>query len=348
MRLKGRKTEYVTYGKRFDRNKGIDHKIFSNRNDFTSCYFAGVLYGDGCTSKNGVSEFIQLSLKDYDVVENLAKFVGLSKGDCNWHSDLNEDNHRSPTKILKLTSDKMVEDLKYFGVVERKTYVTDYGYPENIDDRGYILGLYDSDGTVYFMDTISFYGNKVFAWSLNQKLNNLGFETSCKEKLNKKENVTQPLYQVRIRKESLSDFIMWLLDPNNTPNIYSERKFLRVLLNVCYHKVIYDKNWMKCWKAKLREQYVNQQPSQIIKGLKKHEKRLLVPLDIISCLEGSETILNRSKSVRNLHFEASSSNLKRKYTKYNKDNFNRYTFVNKLDDDIVRFPVKAGLSLGMG
>lgn len=234
------------FGKRAQRYAAIRHDVFSLRNDFMSCYFAGVLYGDGCIYKNGVSQYVQMQQADLDIVEKFAVFVGLRESAALWVKDYK--SRRAPTKRLKITSDRMVEDLAYFQVVPRKTY-KGFVYPRSINDRGYILGLYDSDGFCYRDGSFYFYGTEVFAKGLAMKIEELGFGIRLGKKA-MRENQSVEIWYVKVKMSSMSDFIMWLLNPENTP-VFCERKLRRVLLSVHRGKVTCPKDWVNCWNQKL-------------------------------------------------------------------------------------------------
>ena len=126
---------------------------FSTINSFQKAYFLGLIASDGCLYKskdNKKQEIIRLSLhnKDIDILTYFKKELGLSKP-LNFYKDY---------VSLEIVSNLMFNDLKSYGLTERKTWSL------NVDNiplkfiHGFLLGYFDGDGSI--------------SWSKNNIANN--------------------------------------------------------------------------------------------------------------------------------------------------------------------------------
>lgn len=271
----------------------LRHGAFEKR-DFLTCYFAGVLYGDGCIMGNRV----RLAMADLDVIQQYIRFVGFPQDRVRF-----DERGARVQGMVDFSSRQMVEDLKFFQVVPGKTKRL-FTYPDGINDRGYLLGLYDADGTVSTTRLRGFriVGNESFANALEKKLCDLGFKANARIIYSGGVDV----YAMNLSGKSHVEFLQWMYQVDDTP-VYCTRKAHRVMLSLWggRKKFLLEK-WVNSWEAKFREEYVNHEPSFILNE------------------EGAET---NCRAVGNSLFEAPTI---------------------RQDDDIVRYPAKAGLSVMAG
>lgn len=122
----------------FLRDKNINHSIFAT---FTkeSCYWAGFIAADGCISlKKGYTFEVNLSIKDADHLQKLAKFLNFDKIKI-----------RKKTICLRFNSKELVSDLiNNFNIVPKKSLIL---MPPNISNSyisHFIRGYFDGDGTI--------------------------------------------------------------------------------------------------------------------------------------------------------------------------------------------------------
>ncbi len=138
----------------------VDHDFFSRENEETF-YVAGFIAADGCirdrqgkygNKRNEI--FIALSKNDKKLLEQLRLTM---KSDTPIRDVLGGNSKRNPTwndtwrSEFTITSKQMVEDLKRFNVVPRKTHI--YTFPEWMKTHPlknhFLRGYNDGDGSFY-------------------------------------------------------------------------------------------------------------------------------------------------------------------------------------------------------
>lgn len=157
--ISARKMGSLPPSRRVEVWRSLKHWAFQRPDDFYASYFAGVLYGDGAINGNR----IRLAMTDLDVVINLSYFLNLP---CDFVKFVCRKSNK-PQAVLEVSSKFLVDDLRKFNFVEKRISRV-FSFPGGINDRGYVLGLYDSDGTISTTRPrgMSFFGNESYACSL--------------------------------------------------------------------------------------------------------------------------------------------------------------------------------------
>jgi intein-encoded DNA endonuclease-like protein len=140
-----------------NRRYGVNHNYFEVINTEDKAYWLGFLYADGCVrkTKSGSQVVLKLSQKDEDHLNLFKK---------NIESEHKVDHHRNNTVskkgtpsfsdncIIRINSNKLVEDLIKQGCTPRKTFTID---KPTIDEKFYkdfIRGYYDGDGNFFYSE----------------------------------------------------------------------------------------------------------------------------------------------------------------------------------------------------
>lgn len=131
-----------------NRNRGLNHDYFETIDTEKKAYFLGLITADGCVYKPTVKGQMQLHLQlknnDEYIIKKLLEELNLTKQKINNYQNLSK---------LCICSDKICNDLKKYGIEQRKTYTLKF--PQNIPQnmfRHYLRGYFDGDGCV-FVDT---------------------------------------------------------------------------------------------------------------------------------------------------------------------------------------------------
>ncbi len=118
----------------------LDKRIFARRDEETA-YYCGLLLADGYLLKNRIS----LELTDVDVIYKFANFLGMNENKIitrtigNW----------KPTYSVAISCDEFINDLKQWGIGERKTYnFIKPNVPLSLLPA-FLRGIFDGDGAVY-------------------------------------------------------------------------------------------------------------------------------------------------------------------------------------------------------
>lgn len=172
-------------------------------------YYLGLLYADGYVSNKNM--LVELTLHNQDV-DVLNQFI----------SELYPNNDR-PLKLIRdkyykliVNSKKIVNDLKYHGCVQKKTFKLKFPLtiPDNLI-RHFIRGYFDGDGCVYV-------NNGVLNISL---IGTIDFLNSIQKILMKECNLNETILDNR--------------HPNRNNNIRALRYGGNIIINRIYH-YIYD------------------------------------------------------------------------------------------------------------
>jgi hypothetical protein len=122
-------------------NKTKNHNCFENIDTEEKAYFLGLLLTDGCVMKRKNHHVIILELKEEDkyIIEKFKMFVDT------------ENNIIYSRKCNKLCihSDKMANDLAKYGIVPRKTFITELPIIDLDLMPHLIRGIIDGDGSVH-------------------------------------------------------------------------------------------------------------------------------------------------------------------------------------------------------
>lgn len=122
--------------------------------DYIKKYILGLIITDGCLSKNGDRIFICISLKDFEMIEQIHNLVCPSK---KVYKDGN--NYQ-----VKWRNEKDVLYLNSVGVYERKTL--DVVLPMFDENMWHLIrGIFDGDGCVYYSTTFDKKINKKYTYT---------------------------------------------------------------------------------------------------------------------------------------------------------------------------------------
>lgn len=140
----------------------INHNYFNIIDSEDKAYFLGLLYADGCISKN--RNRIQIKLQDYDkeILEKFIKCLDYSKK-LKIKKYSNIKNTYRDQYLLTIDSKKIKEDLIKNGCIPNKCQLIKL---PNIDDyliHHFIRGFFDGDGSI----VIDKYNNKRFSLTSN-------------------------------------------------------------------------------------------------------------------------------------------------------------------------------------
>lgn len=190
------------------RSKVKVHDYFENIDTEEKAYFLGLMMADGSVCHNKKTDkynIINLGLKQEDeyIIEKFKSEIGfngkLYKENMN---DIRYIKRKRWAKdgftTIKLTSDKMANDLKKYGIVNNKSNKESIPFeliPEDLLNH-FIRGLFDGDGSVYKSNNylhVSYYGSHLICTQLLDffKLKNKVYDKSSISFISfqKKENV---------------------------------------------------------------------------------------------------------------------------------------------------------------
>lgn len=132
--------------------------------DYIKKYVLGLIITDGCLSKNGERIFICISLKDFEMIEQIRDLVCPNK---KVYKD--GDNYQ-----VKWRNENDVQYLNSIGIHERKTF--DITLPMfNCSMWHLIRGIFDGDGCVYYSTTLDKNTNKKYTYAY------ISFTTASKD-----------------------------------------------------------------------------------------------------------------------------------------------------------------------
>jgi hypothetical protein len=145
------------------RNSGlrrhIDHQTNSGSfAEFTpdSCYWAGFIAADGCVNKSLTSVRIQLHMDDRRHIEKAMRFVGdahinIVDGSKTTHSIDGSKEYISKYSYADINSTAIVHDLiGKFNITPAKSMTLQPPKIDSGDERHYIRGYFDGDGSLYY------------------------------------------------------------------------------------------------------------------------------------------------------------------------------------------------------
>ncbi len=149
----------------------IEENVFETIDTHEKAYWLGVLAGDGCiyAGKDGkIRNQLTLSLqeKDKEYIYKFRDFLRANRPIYTIDNGIKLDGTQSISYVLSIDNKKIVDDLKKYNVIPNKTYDMKFPNLPTIYLPSYILGLIDSDGSIYLK---SHYKNK------DIKLLNLSF-----------------------------------------------------------------------------------------------------------------------------------------------------------------------------
>lgn len=144
----------------------VNHNFFENIDSESKAYFLGLLMADGCNTRNGFR--IMLQKKDEKIIKKLKKELGFT-GKLFYQKFRSGKKYYGDGVMLNIYSQKISDDLSKFGVVPRKSHISDF--PKGISkelEHHFIRGVFDGDGHIskYF----SIVGNVLLLNKIFEKL----------------------------------------------------------------------------------------------------------------------------------------------------------------------------------
>jgi len=140
-----------------NRKYEVNHSYFEQIDSEEKAYWLGFLYADGCVrkTKTGSGLILKLSTKDLNHLNNFKKSLSsehiIVKNKCKTKTKKGTDSY-SDVCLIRIYSNKLVDDLIYLGCTPRKTFVID---TPKIDEKFYkdfIRGYYDGDGNFFYSE----------------------------------------------------------------------------------------------------------------------------------------------------------------------------------------------------
>ena len=141
------------------RKYSLNEDFFEVIDDENKAYFLGFMYADGWVNGNVMG--IELSEQDLNILISFQKLLETEKPLIFRKARKNTQQNQY---TFKISSDKIVDDLKKMGVVENKTHITKFRLDSFKNEdmvRHFIRGVFDGDGTVN-KNYVSIVGNGEF------------------------------------------------------------------------------------------------------------------------------------------------------------------------------------------
>jgi hypothetical protein len=203
----------------------IDEEFFSKWAP-QMAWILGLLFTDGCLSKNGASFRVSISSKDYELLEKIKLHLNSKK-----QIDIDVQSYDSTKYIYRFEfyREKMMGDLQQIGLSQRKSL--NMKFPDMPEDckRHFIRGCWDGDGTVYLssgkIEAKYVSGSKEFITSLVDELFKVGISRSrtcfiSNDDLSKlKQTHGLGKYPLRIYEDYRSKAISYSIKLNSRDNI---------------------------------------------------------------------------------------------------------------------------------
>lgn len=167
------------------RKYSLNEKFFETIDSEDKAYFLGFIYADGWISKNVMG--IELSEQDLHILESFKKCLETEKPLI--FRQARKETHQNQY-TLKVSSDKIVDDLKKIGVSENKTHNLNFNldYFKNDVIRHFIRGVFDGDGTIN-KNYVSIVGNCEFLNGIKQFLLTIGIKFNLYDSDCQSENI---------------------------------------------------------------------------------------------------------------------------------------------------------------
>lgn len=140
-----------------NRKYDVNHSYFETIDSEEKAYWLGFLFADGCVrkTKSGNQLALKLSHKDEDHlnlfkshIESEHKVVHVTNKTLSKKGTTSISNNC----LIRISSNRLVDDLIFQGCVPRKTFIIDR---PNIDEKFYkdfIRGYYDGDGNFFYSE----------------------------------------------------------------------------------------------------------------------------------------------------------------------------------------------------
>lgn len=167
------------------KNRLLRHDYFETIDTEAKAYFLGLILADGSVSQKEDKRSQQISIglhtQDADILKVFAK-------ELRYEGAFQTDNRGEGVITISFRSSKMANDLAKYGIVPRKTYVTNHlpldMIPADLQPH-FLRGFMDGDGSIYVSRSslrVSFTGH---SGELINEVRDLGYElinTPCNAK----------------------------------------------------------------------------------------------------------------------------------------------------------------------
>jgi hypothetical protein len=169
------------------REKNLPEKedFFENIDSESKAYILGFIASDGCVQPELNRVKIDLKDSDEDILRKIQNEIG-HKNNLSRYSqeiDIGDKHYTAHTSRLVISSKKMVEDLKKYGVVKNKSNILDVALEKIPDDFffDYLRGVIDGDGCISFAEggtcNLTITTSTIMAEHLNKEIERLFGQT---------------------------------------------------------------------------------------------------------------------------------------------------------------------------
>jgi hypothetical protein len=140
-----------------NRRYNVNHSYFETIDTEEKAYWLGFLYADGCVrkQKSGNQLVLKLSIKDENHL-NLFKNSVESEHKISHYQNKTISKKGTPSKsdncVIRINSNKLVEDLIDKGCHPRKTFIIDNPKIEEKFIKDFVRGYYDGDGNFFYSE----------------------------------------------------------------------------------------------------------------------------------------------------------------------------------------------------
>ena len=181
--VKKRKTTFCTKGCSTSyRQKSNDLNFMNETDDFKS-YMVGMIFGDGCLSKQKEKEErITIALKDKEEIDIIRQRISPSRK--LYVNKAKDKNHSNSYAVIN-TNKEAISELKSIGLNSNKSTYGVFPDISSLKKSAFLRGYFDANGSIY-KNKVSKYlyhhvsitsGSKSFAEGLSSYLNSIGFKT---------------------------------------------------------------------------------------------------------------------------------------------------------------------------
>ena len=132
------------------RKYNLNQNYFEKIDTEEKAYFLGLIYSDGCLYKNILS--VSLVEIDSHILESFLFFLN---SESKLYNIPPRKKTHQPQKKLMISNSKLSEDLKFLGVMERKSLSLKFPTEDQVPKKflnHFIRGVFDGDGSVFSYD----------------------------------------------------------------------------------------------------------------------------------------------------------------------------------------------------
>lgn len=138
-------------------NINLKENFFEDIDSEEKAYFLGLLFTDGSVTdehKRQSQVRLELQERDLELLEKYKNILGIGSK-TTFSTKKNKNNTISKSALVSFRSQKMVDDLKKYGIIKNKTYLTKH-LPDIRQELipHFLRGLIDGDGSIYTTKTI--------------------------------------------------------------------------------------------------------------------------------------------------------------------------------------------------